>query len=48
MVPCFWFRAFGLWVVVWGWESVLGDCPDVSVVVETQVDEPPKVDGGDP
>lgn len=38
----------GLSVSVGDWDSVSGDCPGVSVVVEAQVDEPPKVDRGDP
>ena len=39
---------FGVLAAVRSWDSVLGDCPGVSVVVEAQVDEPPEVDGGDP
>lgn len=38
MDPCFWSPVPGLLAAVEGWDSVLGDCPGVPVVVETQVD----------
>ena len=44
---CFWVPILGLLAAVRGWDSVLGDGPGVSVVVEAQVDKPSKVDGGD-
>jgi hypothetical protein len=34
----FWVRVVGLFAGVSGWDSVLGDCPGVSVVVEAEVD----------
>jgi hypothetical protein len=44
----FWFPVFGLWAQFRGWDSVLGERPGMSVVVETEVDESPEVDGGNP
>ncbi len=46
--PRFLLRVVGRLATVWGRDSVSGDRPDVSVAVETQVDEPTEVDGGDP
>lgn len=43
----FWLTLSGLLKAVSGRDSVSGDCPAVSVVVEPEADEPTQVDSGD-